>query len=64
MSAIFKVFTEFFTMLLLSYVLFFWPQDTCDLSFRLGIEPVPPELEGKVLTTAPREVPMIFIQVV
>ena len=33
MCTIFKVFIEFVTILLLSYVSVFWPQGTCDLSF-------------------------------
>ena len=51
-----KVFTEFVTILLLSCVLGFWPE-VCAI---LGIEPAPPALEGKVLTTGPpREVPAL-----
>ena len=35
MWTIFKVFIEFFTILLLFYVLFFWPQGIWDLSFMI-----------------------------
>ena len=47
----FKVFIEFVTILLLFYVLVFWPRGIWDLSSRPGIEPTPPALEGEVLTT-------------
>ena len=54
-----KVFIEFVTILLLFYVLGFWPQACGILASWPGIEPVPPTLEGKVLTTGPPgEVPI------
>ena len=53
MWTIFKVFIEFVTILLLFYVLVFWPQGMWDLSSRPGIEPASPALEGEVLTTGP-----------
>ena len=52
MWTIFKVFIEFVTILLLFYVLVFWPQGMWDLPGP-GIEPTPPALEGEVLTTGP-----------
>ena len=59
MWTILKVFTEFVTISLLFYVLIFWHAGS-ELP-RPGIEPVPPALEGKVLTTAqPRGVSTIF----
>ena len=39
----FKVFIEFVTILLLFYILVFWPPSP-------GIEPTPPAQEGEVLT--------------
>ena len=45
MWAIFKVFIELITVLLLFYVLVFWP--------RPGIKPTPTALEDEVLTTGP-----------
>ena len=48
----FKVFMEFVTLLLLFYVLDFWPRGMSDLSSLTGIEPAPLALEGGVLTTA------------
>ena len=47
----FKVFIEFVTILLLFYVLVFQPGGMWDP--QPGIEPTPPALEGKVLTTGP-----------
>ena len=47
----FKDFTEFVIILVLFHVLVFWPQDI--LAPWPGIEPVPPALEGQVLTTGP-----------
>ena len=55
MWTIFKVFIEFVTVLLLFYVLVFWPQGMWLLGPRPGIEPAPPALEGEVLTTGPPE---------
>ena len=52
MLTIFKVFTEFVTVLLLFYVLcFFGPKAYGILAPQLGIEPEPLALEGEVLTT-------------
>ena len=51
MWTIFKVFSEFVTILFLFYVLVFWAQGTCDPSSRSGLEPTLPSLEGEVLTT-------------
>ena len=48
MRTIFKVFIEFVIILLLFYVLFFWPQCMWD---RLGIESTLLALEAQVLTT-------------
>ena len=48
-----KVFIEFVTILLLFYVLVFWPQGMWNLSSPPGIKPAPPALEGEVLTTGP-----------
>ena len=53
------VFIEFVTVLFLFYLLwvffvcffFFWPQSMWDLPSQAGVEPTPPALEGKVLTT-------------
>jgi len=47
----FKVFIEFVIVLLLFYVLFFWLKACGILAPRLGIKPIPPALEGEVLTT-------------
>ena len=49
MWAIFPVFTEFVTVLLLFYVLVFWPWGIWDHSSP-GIELAPFALEGEVLT--------------
>ena len=49
MRSIFKVFIEFVTLLLLLYVLVFWPQDMCGiLASQPETDPTPPALEGKV----------------
>ena len=53
MWTIFKVFIEFVTMLLLFYVLVFWPEACGILAPQPGTEPAPPALEGEVLTTGP-----------
>ena len=54
MWTIFELFIEFVTILLLFYVLVFFGSEACGiLAPRPGIEPVPPALEGKVLTTGP-----------
>ena len=49
MCTIFKGFIEFVTILLLFYVLVFWPPDMQDLSFPVRNS----ALEGEVLTTEP-----------
>ena len=54
MCTIFKVFTEFVTILLLFYVLVFWPEACGILAPQPGIEPTASALEGKVLTTGLR----------
>ena len=46
-----KVFIEFVTILLLFYILVFWPQGMCDLSTNQESELETPDLEGKDLTT-------------
>ena len=53
MWTIFKIFTEFVTILLLFYVLDFWLQGVWDLSFPTNdwTKPAPSALGGKVLTT-------------
>ena len=52
MWTIFKVFTEFVTILLLFYAFWFFRREACEiLALRPGIEPAPPALEGEVLTT-------------
>ena len=49
----FKVFIEFVTILLLFYVLVFWPRGgVWDLPGP-GLEPMSPALAGGLLTTAP-----------
>ena len=54
MWAISKVCIEFFTILLLFYVLFCFGPEACGiLALQPGIEPATPTLEGKVLTTGP-----------
>ena len=53
MWTIFKVFIEFVTTLLLFYVLVYGHEACGILAPRPGIEPTPPALEGKVLTTEP-----------
>ena len=54
MWTIFKVFIEFVTILLLFCVFgFFGPKACGILGPPPGIEPIPPALEGKVLTTGP-----------
>ena len=50
MWTIFKLFMEFLTILLLFYVLVFWPRGIEILAPWPGIEPAPPALEGGVLT--------------
>ena len=52
MRIIFKVFFELVTILFLFFMfgVFFLPQGMWDLSFQPGIKPIPPALEGEVLT--------------
>ena len=59
MQTIFKVFSEFVAVLFLFYVLVFGHQACRILAPRPGIKPVPPTLEGQVLTT--REDPGLVI---
>ena len=54
MWTIFKVFTEFVTILLWSYVLGFWLRGTWDLSCLIRGQTCTPALEGGVLTVGPR----------
>ena len=51
MCTISKVFLEFVTILLLFYVLVFWPEACGILVPRPWIEPITPALEGEVFTT-------------
>ena len=53
MYTIFKVFSEFITILLLFYILSFWPQACGILAPQTGIELAPPSLKDKVLITGP-----------
>ena len=59
----FKVFIEFITMLLLFYILAFWPQGTCDPSSltRELIELEFPTVEGKVPITGPPGKFLLFL---
>ena len=50
MWTILKVFIEFVSLLLLFYILAFWPQGVWDPSSLTGIKPTPLTLEGEVLT--------------
>ena len=61
MWAIFKVFVEYVTILLLFYALVFWSQGIWDLSFLTGMEPSLCALEGEVLTTGQPENPFNYI---
>ena len=59
MWSIFKVFIEFVTILLLLYVLVFWPQDMCGiLASHPETDPTPAALEGKVSATGPPGKPL------
>ena len=49
---ILKIFVEFVTVLLLFYVLVFWPGGMCDLLDQ-GLKPAPLTLECKIFTTGP-----------
>ena len=51
MWTIFKVFIEFVTILLLFYVLAFWPGSLLNLSSLTWDQTCTPDLEGEVLTT-------------
>ena len=48
-----KVFVDFVTILLLYYVVFFGLEACGILTPQPGIEPIPPALEGEVLTPGP-----------
>ena len=52
---VFQIFIELVTILLLFYVLVFWLRGMWDLLPQPGIEPKPPTLDGRVLTTGPPE---------
>ena len=61
MWTIFKVFIEFVTTLLLFYVFWFFGREACGVSAPWpGVEPAPPALEGKVLTTGPPGKSLLF----
>ena len=53
MWALLKVFIEFITVLFLFYVVFFWVQGMWEVGSLNRVEPVPPAVEGEVLTTGP-----------
>ena len=56
MWTILKVFIEFVILLLLLFMFWFLGQEACGiLPPWLEIKPIPPALEGKVLTTGPPE---------
>ena len=60
MWTIFKVFIECVKILLLSYVLLFGGHEAYGILVpQPGIEPAPPALEGKILTTGPPGKPHI-----
>ena len=59
--AIFKVFIEFVTILLLFYALVFGHESRGILALWPGMEPQPPALGGKVLTTA-RDLPVLDVR--
>ena len=63
MCTIFQAFiTEFAAILLLFYVLVFWPRDRWVLSFQIRDQPTPSTLEGEVLTTGmPRKSLLVII---
>ena len=60
MRVIFKVFIEFVTILLLFYVLGFWPWSMWDLASQPGIKHAPLALEGKVLTSGPPKKSQVY----
>ena len=51
MWTIFQVFIDFVTILLLLYILMFWPGSMQDPSSPTRIRPPPPALEGEALAT-------------
>ena len=53
MQTIFKVFIKFVTILLLFYVLVFWPQGMWNLNSPTRDQTHTPVLEGEILTTGP-----------
>ena len=54
MWAIFKVFIELVTILLLLFMFSFFGPEACGiLGLQQGMEPTPPAFEGEVLTTGP-----------
>ena len=54
MWATFKVFTEFVALLFLFYIVLLFGWEACGiLTPQPGIKPIPPALEGEVLTTEP-----------
>ena len=53
MWTIFKVFIEFFTTSALAFFFFFGCEICGVLAPQPGIKPVPPALQGEVLTTGP-----------
>ena len=62
MWTVFKVFIEFFTILLRFHVLVFWPQSTWDLGFPTRFEPTALALEGGVFTAGLPESPEMSIR--
>ena len=61
MWTIFKVFIQFVTILLLFYVLVFWPQGMWNHSSPSNLQA--PALEGKVLTTGPPGKSPLFFKI-
>ena len=57
---IFKVFIEFATILLLFYILVFWPWGMWDLGSLTRDKPVSSALEGKILATEPPGKPLLL----
>ena len=56
----FKVFIESVTILLLFYVLVFWPQDMWDLGSLTRDQTCTPALEGEVLAPGPQGSPKLY----
>ena len=57
----FEVFIEFFTILFLFFMFWFFGHKACGFSApQQGIEPASPALEGEVLTTALQGSPLDF----